>query len=122
MQIFHDADADLSVLNGRIVAMIGYGAQGRNQALCLRDSGVQVIVGGRPGKSWEQAEEDGFPVMSVREAAEKGDILQLLLPDEVHGPIYQQEIAPAMTPGKTLCCSHGFAYVYNQSEIGRAHV
>lgn len=114
MQIFHDADADLSVLNGRIVAIIGYGSQGRNQALCLRDSGVQMIVGARPGKSWEQAEEDGFQVMSVRHAAEKGDILQLLLPDEHHGPIYQQEIAPAVTPGKTLCCSHGFAYVFNQ--------
>lgn len=71
MEILHDKDADVSVLNGKTVAVIGYGAQGRAQALCMRDSGVHVIIGIRPGKSWDAATQDGFEVMSVDEAAVK---------------------------------------------------
>ncbi|HIX87571.1 MAG TPA: ketol-acid reductoisomerase [Candidatus Akkermansia intestinavium] len=112
MDIIHDKDADVSVLNGKTVAVIGYGAQGRAQALCMRDSGVNVIIGIRPGKSWDAAVQDGFRVMSVEEAAKEGDIVHLLLPDEKHGEVYKNQIAPAMKAGKTLCCSHGFAYVF----------
>ena len=75
MDIIHDNAADLSALNGKTVAVIGYGAQGRAQALCMRDSGVNVIIGVRPGKSFDAAAQDGFQVMSVAEAAEKADLL-----------------------------------------------
>ncbi len=113
MNIIHDNAADLSVLNGKTVAVIGYGAQGRAQALCMRDSGVNVIIGVRHGKSHDAAVQDGFQVMSVDEAAEKADIIHLLLPDENHGAVYEAQIKPHLKAGKTLCCSHGFAYVFN---------
>ncbi len=114
MQIFHDSDADLSVLNGKTVAIIGFGAQGRAQALCLRDSGVNVIIGIRPGKSYDAAVQEGFQAMPVAEAAQKADIIHILLPDENHGPVYENEIKPYLKAGKTLCCSHGFAYVFKE--------
>ena len=114
MQILHDSDADLSIMNGKTMAIIGFGAQGRNQALCLRDSGVNVIIGVRPGKSFDAAAQDGFKVMSVADAAREADIIQILLPDENHGPVYNAEIKPNLKPGKTLCCSHGFAYVFGE--------
>ena len=93
MDIIHDNAADLSALNGKTVAVIGYGAQGRAQALCMRDSGVNVIIGVRPGKSFDAAAQDGFQVMSVAEAAEKADIIHILLPDESHGAVapYHQD-------------------------------
>ncbi len=114
MEILHDGDADLSVLNGKTIAMIGYGAQGRAQALCLRDSGVNVIVGIRPGKSQVSAEEDGFETLPVAKAAERADIVHILLPDEMHGPVYDKEIAPAMKAGKTLSFSHGFSIIFKE--------
>ncbi len=114
MQILHDHDADLSVLNGRTIAVIGYGSQGRAQALCLRDSGLSVIIGVRRGKSFDAAVEDGFNTMSVSEAAKTADIIHMLLPDENHGPVYKEEIAPYMTAGKTLSCSHGFNFVFGE--------
>ena len=114
MEIIHDSAADLSVLNGKTIAIMGYGAQGRAQALCMRDSGLNVVIGARPGKSWDAATQDGFEVLSVSEAAKKADVIHLLLPDENHGPIYKSEIAPHVTAGKTLMCSHGFAYVFGE--------
>ncbi len=114
MAILHDSDADLSVLNGKTVAVIGYGAQGRAQALSMRDSGVNVIIGIRPGKSFDAATQDGFKVLPVREAAAQADIIHILLPDETHGPVYDAEIAPVMKPGKTLCVSHGFSMVFGE--------
>ena len=113
MDIIHDNAADLSALNGKTIAVIGYGAQGRAQALCMRDSGVNVIIGVRPGKSFDAATQDGFQVMTVAEAADKADIIHILLPDESHGSVYEAEIKPHLKAGKTLCCSHGFAYVFN---------
>lgn len=113
MEIIHDGLASLEPLKGKTVAIMGYGAQGRNQALCLRDSGVNVIIGVRAGKSFDAATEDGFQVMSVKDAAEKADIIQILLPDETHGTVYESEIKAGLKPGKTLCCSHGFAYAFN---------
>ena len=85
VKIMHDSDADASVLNGKTVAVIGYGSQGSAQALCMRDSGVNVIIGSRPGPSAERAVADGFQVMSFDEAAEKADIVHILLPDESGG-------------------------------------
>ncbi len=113
VEILHDQDADLSFLKGKTVAVMGYGAQGRNQALCLRDSGVKVIIGIRPGKSMDAAVQDGFQAMSVAEAAKQADIIHLLLPDERHGEVYENEVKANLSAGKTLCCSHGFAYAFN---------
>ena len=108
VKIFHDSDADLNVLNGLTVGVIGYGSQGRAQAMNMRDSGVKVIVGVRKGPSFDRAVEDGFAPMSVKEAAEAADIIHILLPDELQGDIYKNEIEPAMKKGKTFSCSHGF--------------
>ncbi len=113
MEIIHDSAASLEPLTGKTIAIMGFGAQGRNQALCLRDSGVHVIIGVRQGKSFTAAQEDGFEVMSVKDAAEKADIIQILLPDEKHGEVYENEIKPGLKAGNALCCSHGFAYTFN---------
>ncbi len=112
MDLIHDKDADVSVLNGKTVAVIGYGAQGRAQALCMRDSGVQVIIGLRAGKSWDSATQDGFEVLSVADATAKADVVHILLPDESHGGVFENEIKPNLSAGKALSCSHGFAYVF----------
>ena len=114
MHILHDNDADLSVLNGKTIAVIGYGSQGRAQALCMRDSGLNVIIGIRPGKSFDAAVQDGFKVLSVTEAAREADIIHILLPDEMHGPVYREEIALEVKPGKTLSFSHGFSIVFKE--------
>ena len=114
LQFLHDSDADISVLNGKCVAVLGYGNQGRAQAQNLRDSGVKTVIGVRPGKSRELALQDGFEVMDISAASKRADIIHILLPDEKQGDIYRQEIAPFATPGKTLCVSHGFAFVFNE--------
>ena len=114
MEIIHDDATDLSVLKGKTIAIIGFGAQGKAQALCLRDSGLNVIVGVRPGKSFDSAVQEGFKAMSVAEAAKEADIIHILLPDEMHGPVFKAEIEPNLTAGKTLCCSHGFAHVFGE--------
>ena len=115
MKLKYDNDADLSILDGKTVAVIGYGSQGRSQALNLRDSGVKVIVGVRMGgPSCSQAKEDGFNVYSFAEAAKLGDIIHILLPDEHHGPVYKESIRPNMKPGAALSCSHGFNIIYKE--------
>jgi ketol-acid reductoisomerase len=111
---YYDKDADLSVLSGKTVAVIGYGSQGRGQALNLRDSGISVIIGLRPGKSWDNAQKDGLSVMRVGDAVQKADIVQILLPDENQGKVYREEIAPHMRPGMVLSFSHGFNIHYGQ--------
>ncbi len=112
VKIYHDKDVDSSVLKGKTVAVMGYGAQGRAQALCMRDSGVNVIIGVRAGKSFKAAKADGFNVMPVDKAAKAADVIHILLPDESHKKVYAEQISKFVTPGKTLCCSHGFAYVF----------
>ena len=114
LNILHDSDADLNALGNRVIAVIGFGAQGRAQALCLRDSGVNVIVGVRPGKSFDSAVQDGFRTMSVAEAAAAADHIHILLPDEMHGPVYDSQIKPSMKSGKTLSFSHGFSIVFGE--------
>ncbi len=98
VKILHDKDADASILNGKTVAVIGYGSQGSAQALCMRDSGVNVIIGSRKGPSFDRAVADGFQVMSADEAAAKADIIHILLPDEFHKSTYDNEIKKHMTP------------------------
>lgn len=112
MEILHDNAVDQSILNGKTIAVIGYGAQGRAQALNMRDSGVNVIIGIRPGKSFDAATEDGFEVLDVASASERADIIHILLPDETHQEVYEKEIKPALKPGKALSCSHGFNFVF----------
>ncbi len=114
MDMFYENDADLSVLSGKTVAVLGYGSQGHSQAQNLRDSGVKVIIGQRPGKSAKQAEEDGFQVVSVKEAAQTADVLQILLPDESQGKVYREEILPYLRKGQTLMFSHGFNIHFRQ--------
>jgi ketol-acid reductoisomerase len=117
-KILRDSDADLKYLKDRLVALIGYGSQGSAQALCLRDSGVEVIIGqrqsARPDSGWTRARRDGFEVTPVTEAAAQAGIIHLLVPDEIHGEVYRKDIEPHMTAGKALSFSHGFSIVYKQ--------
>lgn len=112
--MYYDDDANLDVLRGKTVAVLGYGSQGHAQAQNLRDSGVKVIIGLRPGASYDQAEADGFAVMSVSEAARAADIIQILLPDERQAKVYQEQIAPQLRPGQALLFSHGFNIHFGQ--------
>lgn len=95
------------------VAILGYGSQGRAQALNLRDSGADVIVGNRAGKSFEKAKADGFTVLSVSDAVKSADVLALLFPDESTADIYDAEVAPYLREGHTLLFAHGFNILYN---------
>lgn len=106
--VYHEKDIDDSVLEGKTIAVIGYGSQGRAQALNLKDSGLNVVVGLRPGKSWKKAEEDGVNVMTVLEAAQKGDIIIMLIPDMAQPTVWQEEVSLAMKPGKAIQFAHGF--------------
>ncbi len=115
MRIFYESDADLGFLEGKVVAVVGYGSQGHAQAQNLRDSGVQVIVAQRPGsRNYELAVEDGFKPVSVEEAAQKADIIQLLIPDHIQADVYKNSIAPHMESGKMLMFSHGFNIHFGQ--------
>ncbi|MCU0572495.1 MAG: ketol-acid reductoisomerase [Syntrophobacteraceae bacterium] len=115
MRIFYEADADPNVLRGKKVAVIGYGSQGHAQAQNLRDSGVEVVIGQRPGSpNHEKAVEDGFTPVSAREAASSCDVIQILTPDHTQARIYAEDVAPSMKPGKTLLFSHGFNIHYGQ--------
>ncbi|MDI6718697.1 MAG: ketol-acid reductoisomerase [Methanomicrobiales archaeon] len=111
---YYEEDADLSYLEGKRIAVIGYGSQGRGQALNLRDSGLDVIIGLRQGKSWRTAIEDGLDVFTVKEAAKQADMIQILLPDESQGAVYRAEIAPYLEEGNVLSFSHGFNIHYGQ--------
>ncbi len=108
-RVYYDADADLGCLEGRTVAIVGYGNQGRAQALNMRDSDVEsVIVGSVRDESWTRAEEDGFEPMPVAEAAGEADITFMLIPDEVAPAVYREEIEPSLGPGKTLDFASGY--------------
>lgn len=115
MRMYYDADADLNVLRGKKVAVIGYGSQGHSQAQNLRDSGLDVIIGQRPGSAnYEKAVEDGFKPVSASEAAASADVIQILTQDHVQAQLYRQDVAPHMKAGKTLLFSHGFNIHYGQ--------
>ncbi len=114
-KMFYDQDANLSYLEGKKVAVIGYGSQGHAQAQNLNDSGVDVIVGLRKSSSsWAKAEADGLKVYTVAEAAKMADVIQILLPDERQAKVYHEEILPGIKAGKALCFSHGFNIHYGQ--------
>src|SRR3990167_8031757 len=108
-KIYYEQDADLNLLKGKKVAIVGYGIQGRGQGLNLRDSGVEVIIAQRKGgKNYDLAVEDGFVPVSAEEAAQQADIIQILTQDHLQGEIYEKSIAPYMKKGKALLFSHGF--------------
>ena len=112
-KIFYDKDSDPSLIRSKKVAILGFGSQGHAHALNLRDSGVEVRVGLRPGgKSWDKAQYEGFQVDSVQVVSEWADIIMILLPDTEQSRTYQQFIAPFLTPGKTLMFAHGFNIRY----------
>lgn len=108
MQVFYENDADLSALSGRVIAMIGYGNQGRAQALNLRDSGLNVIVGNIDDHYKEAATKDGFEPVSIAEAASQGDVVMVVIPDEVQDLVYQESIAPNLKPGKLISFASGY--------------
>jgi ketol-acid reductoisomerase len=115
MKVYYDKDADLNILKDKIVAIIGYGSQGHAHAQNLRDSGVQVIIGQRPGgPNWQLAREHGFEPVSAAEAAKKADMIQILVQDQYQPKVYEEEILPNLAPGKTLVFGHGFNIHYNQ--------
>jgi ketol-acid reductoisomerase len=107
-KVYYDQDADLNLLKGKKVAIIGYGIQGRGQGLNLKDSGVNVIVSEIPGKNHDLAIQDGFHPVSAEEAAKQADVIQILTQDHLQAEIYAKSIAPNLKPGKALLFSHGF--------------
>ena len=116
-KIYYDNDADLSLLKGKKIAILGYGSQGHAQAQNLRDSGCDVVIGQRPGSAnYKLAKEHGFEPVSIEEATKAGDLINLLLPDEVQGPLYHESIRPHLSPGNILMCSHGFNIHFGQIE------
>ncbi len=114
-RIYYDQDADLGLLKGKRIAVIGYGSQGHAHALNLKDSGQDAVVGLYKGsKSWAKAEKDGVKVATVAEAAQMADIIMILLPDQVHRATYEESIKGALAKGKTLMVAHGFSIHFNQ--------
>ncbi|HHW41088.1 MAG TPA: ketol-acid reductoisomerase [Syntrophomonadaceae bacterium] len=115
MKVYYDQDADLKYLDGKTVAVIGYGSQGHAQSQNLRDSGVSVIVADVPGsENWNRAVEDGFKPATAGEAAAAADIIQILIPDEKQAELYRTDIAPHLKPGNALMFSHGFNIHFGQ--------
>ncbi len=115
--IFYDDDADLTLLHGRTIAILGYGSQGHAHALNLKDSGADVVVGLRPDSaSRADAEGEGLEVVDVAEAASRGDIVMILLPDERQADVWKAEIADGIAPGNLLMFAHGFSIHFGQIE------
>ncbi|HWT92057.1 MAG TPA: ketol-acid reductoisomerase [Solirubrobacteraceae bacterium] len=115
--MYYDDDADLGLLSGKTVAIIGYGSQGHAHAQNLKDSGVDVVVGLRPdSKSVEQAKSDGLRVTGIADAASEGDIVMLLTPDELHREIWENEVRDGIAEGNLLLFGHGFSVHYGEVE------
>jgi len=117
--MIYDKDADLAHLEDKTVAILGYGSQGHAHALNLKDSGVSVVVGLRPdSSSVDKAKGEGLEVQSVADAASHGDVVMVLLPDELQHDVYQAEIADGIAPGNLLLFAHGFSITYDQVAPG----
>ncbi|MBI1314590.1 ketol-acid reductoisomerase [bacterium] len=114
-KVYYEDDADLSLLKDKTIAILGYGSQGHAQAQNLRDSGCNVVVGQRKGsENYDLAVSHGFDPLPVDEAAKVGDLVNMLLPDEVQGDIYREFVKPNLQPGNLLLCSHGFNIHFGQ--------
>ena len=117
-EMYYDADADISIVQGKKVAIVGYGSQGHAHAMNLRDSGVDVVIALKEGsKSIAKAEEAGFKVMAVADAAEWADLVMILAPDQHQRSIFNEQIKQHMTPGKTLAFAHGFNIRFGYIEV-----
>ena len=117
-KIFTEKDADLALLAGKTIAVLGYGSQGRAQALNLRDSGCRVIVAQRAGsENYQRALEDGFQPLSATEASRQADVIAVLLPDEQQPEIFRNEIRSRLAPGKCLVFAHGFCVRFGRLEV-----
>jgi len=114
LKVYHESEADLSLIRARRVAIIGYGAQGHAHALNLRDSGAQVVIGLREGRSWQRAMEAGFRVVPVAEAVQEADFIMLLVNDEYQPQVYQEAIRPHLKAGMALAFAHGFNLHFGQ--------
>ena len=113
--IYYDDDADLGLLQGRTVAVLGYGSQGHAHARNLQESGVEVVVGLREGSSsWKKAEEAGLRVLTTADAVQAADIVMVLLPDTEQARVYREDIAPNLDPGNSLAFAHGFNIHFGQ--------
>ncbi|MFH1577680.1 MAG: ketol-acid reductoisomerase [Candidatus Omnitrophota bacterium] len=114
-KIYYDQDADLDLLKDKTVAIIGYGIQGRGQGLCLRDSGINVVVSELEGTAnYQQAKDDGFNPIPADQAAKAADIIQILTQDHIQAKVYKESIKPYLKKGKALCFSHGFNIRFKQ--------
>jgi len=114
-KVYYEEDADLEVLKKRTIAVIGYGNQGHAQAQNLKDSGLKVIVADlKESPNWRQAKEAGFEVMEAREAAQRADVIQILIPDEYQPELYKSDVAPYLKEGDALAFSHGFNIHFHQ--------
>jgi len=114
-RVYRDNDVDLSVIKDKVIAILGYGIQGQPQALCLRDSGINVIVGAGDRElfpDWDKAEADGFEVMTFEEATKRADIVHILLADPAQPEIYRKSIHKHLKPNSTLSFAHGFNVLY----------
>jgi len=114
VKVLYNGDIQEEVLQGKKIAVIGYGSQGHAHALNLKESGYDVVVGLREGKSWEKAVEDGVDVRSVAEATAAADVVMILLPDELQPKVYEESIKPNLKPGNALVFAHGFNIHFNQ--------
>lgn len=114
-KMYYDADADMELLRGKKIAVIGYGSQGHAHALNLKESGLEIIVGLYKGSSsWSKAEEDGLTVMETEQAAREADFIMMLVPDEKQAKLYKEAIEPNLKVGDTLMFAHGFNIHYGQ--------
>src|SRR3990172_2701810 len=114
-QMYYDKDADLSLLKGKTIGVIGFGSQGHAHALNMKDSGLNVLVGLYPGsKSWKQAEDAGLKVGTVDEVAQRADVVIMLVPDQVQRQVYYEHVEQGMRAGKMLMFAHGFNIHYGQ--------
>jgi len=112
--VYYEADASLDVLKDKTLAVIGYGSQGHAHAQNLRDSGMNVLIGLREGKSADKARHDGFEVVPVAEAAKRADVIMILVNDEFQGALYKEHIEPNLNPGDALAFGHGFNIHFGQ--------
>ncbi|MCX7685044.1 MAG: ketol-acid reductoisomerase, partial [Acetobacteraceae bacterium] len=117
MRVYYDRDADVNLIKGRKVAVIGFGSQGHAHAMNMRDSGVKdVAIGLRPGASWKKAEAAGFPVMTPADAAAWADVVMVLTPDELQADLYRDHLAPRLREGAALAFAHGLNVHFNLIE------
>ena len=120
--IYYDADADLKFLDGKIIAILGYGSQGHAQAQNLRDSKLKVVVGQRPGgPNYDLAKSHGFEPLTVEDAVKQADLVNILLPDELQADVYRKSIKPHLKKGAILMASHGFNFHFEQVEPPAGH-